>query len=536
MLVTRFWFLLLSTVASVAIAFAMLVRGAYEADRAKDAETLLAGDRRQIEEYLRTDARVRIDTLRELSTSADFTRLMNQARERSNDSGLRELSGRIQQKLSELNNRLEDSSRSHMLIAVDPRGYVVGRDGFNASQGIGDYIGAHPVVAAALNGYLRDDTWALQGSLYRVAAVPVIHQGRYVGALVGGRTVDDVFVTRISDALAGATVGFFSAGRMDAAHDGIAERGRPAVRAVLLSETLPRLSTDSTTREWNSRGYTNVLQVDSGHGVAVFAKIPGMVGLSGGGFVVARPKPVLPSDFLLHPPADLAKSIKWGTVIGLGVLSFLLAMLWIFIEHDSTNASLRKMLGLLASRKIERLDPLKLRASARRMALAINEAFEAAMKAELTRAGAAPRKSVEDLDKLLGPEGLEDPEAASMIAFPPPAPGQASPPRPSGNGAPPPRPSAVSATDLLGDLAVSKGAAVFASAAEEQAHWREVFEAFVNERKKNNEPLDDVTFERLAATLERNKKALVDKTQCRAVRFAVQSKQGKAALRATPIK
>jgi hypothetical protein len=211
-------------------------------------------------------------------------------------------------------------------------------------------------------------------------------------------------------------------------------------------------------------------------------------------------------------------------------------MLWIFIEHDSTNASLRKMLGLLASRKIERLDPLKLRASARRMALAINEAFEAAMKAELTRAGAAPRKSVEDLDKLLGPEGLEDPETASMIAFPPPAPGQAPPPRPSGNGAPPPRPSAVSATDLLGDLAGAKGVAVFASAAEEQAHWREVFEAFVNERKKNNEPVDDVTFERLAATLERNKKALVDKTQCRAVRFAVQSKQGKAALRATPIK
>lgn len=537
MLLSRFWYLLLATIASVSIAFAMLVRGAYEHDRAKDAETLLAGDRRQIEEYLRTDARVRIDTLRELSTSADFTRLMNTARERPNDSTLRDLAQRIQSQLSTLNNRLEDNSRAHILIAIDPRGIVVGRDGFNAGQGIGDYLGAHPVVAAALQGYLRDDAWALQGSVYRLAAVPVIHQGRYVGALVGGRTVDDVFVTRISDALAGATVGFFSAGHMDAAHDGTAERGRAAVRGVLLSEMLPRLASDTTTREWNTRGYTNVLQVDGGHGVAVFAKVPGMVGLAGGGFVVARPKPVLPSDFLLHPPGDLTKSIKWGTVIGFGVLAFVLAMLWLFLEHDGPNAQLRKMLELLAGRKIERLDPLKLRASARRMALAINEAFESAMKAELTRAGAAPRRSVEDIDKLLGPDSLGDPDAANQIAFPPPAAGgpPSPPPRPGAPPGPPPRGNVVSANDLLGDHG-PKSAALFANAAEEQAHWREVFTQFLAERKKNNEAVEGVTFESLAATLESNKKAIVEKTQARAVRFAVHSKDAKAALRATPIK
>jgi hypothetical protein len=277
--------------------------------------------------------------------------------------------------------------------------------------------------------------------------------------------------------------------------------------------------------------------VDNGHGVAVFAKVPGMVGLAGGGFVVARPKPFLPSDFLLHPLGDLIKSIKWGAVIGFGVLSFVLAMLWLWLEHDGPNSQLRKMLGLLASRKVERLDPLKLRASARRMALAINEAFEAAMKAELTRAGAAPRRSVEDIDKLLGPDSMGDPELANQIAFPPPAPGQPPPPpRPAGGPpGPPPRPGVVSSLDFVGD-GPSKAHAIFANANEEQAHWREVFDAFVAERKKNNESLDGVTFEKLSATLERNKSALIEKTQCRSVRFAVHSKDGKAALRATPIK
>ncbi|MDP3277459.1 MAG: MXAN_5187 C-terminal domain-containing protein [Deltaproteobacteria bacterium] len=535
MLLTRFWFLLLSAVAVVAISFGMLVRGAYQADRGKDAETLLAGDRRQIEEYLRTDARVRLDTLRELSTSADFARLMNQARERTSDATLRDVATRIQQQLTTLNNRLEEPTRSHVLIAVDPRGMVVGRDGFNASQGIGDYLGGLPLVSAALNGYLRDDAWALQGSLYRMAAVPVIYQGRYVGALLGGRTVDDVFVTRISDALAGATVGFFSAGHMEAAHDGVAERGRPAVRGVTLGEMLPNLGRDDASRPFNTRGYTDVMSVDNGQGAAVFGKIPGMVGLAGGGFVVARPKPVLPSDFLLHPPGDLAKSIKWGPLIGFGVSSFVLAMLWLFIEHDNSQRKLKRMLTDLATRKIERLDPLKLPGAAKQLALAINEAFESAMKAELARTASAPKRAVaEDIDSLLGSGG------GSGMGM---APGMSPPPRPGG---PPPRPGSapvmatgssmfVSAADLVGGDA-SKSYSLFTSPVEEQAHWREIYSAFIAERKKNGENIDGLTFEKLSGTLERNKKVLVDKTQCRSVRFVVHTKDGKAALRATPIR
>ena len=49
MLLSRFWYLLLATVAVVAVAFGMLVRGAYETDRGKAAATPPVGARRLIQ-------------------------------------------------------------------------------------------------------------------------------------------------------------------------------------------------------------------------------------------------------------------------------------------------------------------------------------------------------------------------------------------------------------------------------------------------------------------------------------------------------
>jgi hypothetical protein len=71
---------------------------------------------------------------------------------------------------------------------------------------------------------------------------------------------------------------------------------------------------------------------------------------------------------------------------------------------------------------------------------------------------------------------------------------------------------------------------------EEERHFQEVFRDFIATREKCGEPADGLTFDKFKAKLLKNKEQLVAKYQCRTVRFQVYVKDGKAALKATPIK
>lgn len=71
---------------------------------------------------------------------------------------------------------------------------------------------------------------------------------------------------------------------------------------------------------------------------------------------------------------------------------------------------------------------------------------------------------------------------------------------------------------------------------EEERHFQDVFRDFVATREKCREPADGLTFDKFKAKLLKNKEQLVAKYQCRTVRFQVYVKDGKAALKATPVK
>lgn len=71
---------------------------------------------------------------------------------------------------------------------------------------------------------------------------------------------------------------------------------------------------------------------------------------------------------------------------------------------------------------------------------------------------------------------------------------------------------------------------------EEERHFQEVFRDFVSTREKCREPADGLTFDKFKMKLLKNKEQLVAKYQCRTVRFQVYVKDGKAALKATPVK
>jgi len=70
----------------------------------------------------------------------------------------------------------------------------------------------------------------------------------------------------------------------------------------------------------------------------------------------------------------------------------------------------------------------------------------------------------------------------------------------------------------------------------EEAHFQEVYREFVETREQCGEGADGLTYDKFAAKLRKNKEQLVQKYGCKTVRFQVYVKEGKAALKATPVK
>ena len=70
----------------------------------------------------------------------------------------------------------------------------------------------------------------------------------------------------------------------------------------------------------------------------------------------------------------------------------------------------------------------------------------------------------------------------------------------------------------------------------EEAYFRQVYEDFIELKRKCGEPTDSLTFDKFLVKLTQNRDALITKYNCRAVRFQVYVKDGKAALKATPVK
>jgi hypothetical protein len=70
----------------------------------------------------------------------------------------------------------------------------------------------------------------------------------------------------------------------------------------------------------------------------------------------------------------------------------------------------------------------------------------------------------------------------------------------------------------------------------EEAHVREVFSEYLAARRQCNEATAGLTLEKFRAKLDANREQLVAKYGCRTARFSVYIKEGKAAIKATPIR
>jgi hypothetical protein len=132
---------------------------------------------------------------------------------------------------------------------------------------------------------------------------------------------------------------------------------------------------------------------------------------------------------------------------------------------------------------------------------------------------------------------------------PPPAgskPGPRPPPPLSGSAPavrppPPPAPLAPSDEDDDATMVGAVPAEVMAQATgehrvDDNTEWLSVYDDFVRTKKQCGEPTDGLTFEKFAHTLKKNRDQLIARHGCKRVKFSVYVKEGRASLKATPVK
>ena len=178
-------------------------------------------------------------------------------------------------------------------------------------------------------------------------------------------------------------------------------------------------------------------------------------------------------------------------------------------------------------------------------------------KAEPTAAKAAPPKPARNEDDFGGIfESQPPPSAAKTMPPPPPAPASVPNPfLPDDADAFNPDATVVAqvpealvratrASTATGSSAVAMrpGGVALAvplpppPASPEENHFQAVFREFVSTREKCGEPADGLTYDKFVTKLKKNKEQLVAKYNCKSVRFQVYVKDGKAALKATPVR
>ena len=75
-----------------------------------------------------------------------------------------------------------------------------------------------------------------------------------------------------------------------------------------------------------------------------------------------------------------------------------------------------------------------------------------------------------------------------------------------------------------------------ASADTEESEWRLIYEEFLRTKAQCGETTDGLTFQKFQGTLRKNRDALMERHSCKRVKFSVYVKEGRAALKASPVK
>jgi hypothetical protein len=477
---------------------------------------------------------------------------------------------------------------------VGQTGYdaVAGNDEFE--------LGGYPAVNDALHGWLRDDVWVLGSKMYVVVARPVEYDAtqRPAGAVVGLKEVSGKFAQDLANRTR-ASVAFYASGQRFAAGaaEGFESEKLDAVGNDLKTFDSKAYHDGRTEARMLSADLGAMYARLPGDAWALgggFAVLRGKTPLGGPfGFLSnADDKDKANEPWLLLVAVVLVSA---AIGVGLTLLEHSLPLRQLVTQSDRFRAGAMDRLHVADFRGAYRLASQGINEGIERAiekaggvtrkpadlesilgptpAQPAMSAFSFPTSEDSTQSAMAPQ-----LPAALPPVHAAPAPAATPMhqaqpaplaaspAVPPPTPppvpgaGRLAPhPPPSvpksplvagqggagagGRAAPPPLPVVRSSSpgdDDESTTVASVPAEVMAQATpavpDENAEWLVVYHDFIRIKRQCGEPTDGLTFEKFSQTLRKNRDVLVDRHGCKRVRFSVYVKEGRASLKATPLK
>ncbi len=594
MVLSRIWYVVCAIAAALAFYAVSLAVGQFNRTLEEAMKENLKSDTQVIGWALQLDSRRHLDAFLLGSSDDGVRKALKAAAAKDGFAGAKV---EAKKALARVNERLPEDVRFDAAFVVDREGRVLGNVGFGQAESSPDFeLGGYPAVFDALRGFLRDDTWLIAGHVYRVSARPVEDDlGQPpLGAVVGLVEVNDRFAQELAKKTR-ASIVFLQGDRKIGQASSDEELTSGVFEAAAADGQ--KLAADDY-KEGQRTEFRPLLANKTEAAGAMFVRFPGEAGTLGASYGVLRRQATHggPMDFITTATeTDKARVKRWLiALLALGLA--LIGIALTFLEHGRPLAELRRQSAKLRQGKQDSFQLPRLASDYRAVGGDVNGAIERIVEG---RGGVVAKKPA-DLQSILGPGPAQGSMSAfsfpgsqghvgaptsspGTVPQPPPNPPSGTgnaPPAPKGGfapppprGAPPPKggvapklappapklvpPSSLhldddddpddqatrvgaapeqvlaAAAQIRNDAAASGGGVHDAATLEE---WRTVFEDFLATKKTCGEGVDGLTFEKFQTTLRKNRDALLQRHGTKRVKFSVYVKEGKAALKATPLK
>lgn len=596
MILSRIWYVILGLLLAAAYYVVSLAVGQYNRRNEVAMSETLKADSQVVSWAMQVDARRRLDAL--LLAAADPAVAKSLRAVNGKETVAPTSRDEAVKALRAFNEKLPAEYRNDALFATDRDGRVVAQFGYDAANGSPEFeLGGYAAVFDALHGFLRDDTWVWGGRIARIVTRPVEDEvGQApLGAVVGLRWVDNGFAKDIGKRTR-TNIAFFSLGQV-VARAATAE-GVEDNTLEILGADLGNVVDDKGFKE-TGRTDVRPLG-DGSKGGALFVRLPGEGWDIGTGFAVVEPKVSIATAMGFidgaddHDKANVKLWVVALLVLGAGGIGVLFS----FLEHSRPLAEMTRQAARLKKGEIDAFSLPAFRGGYRPIAADINEGIHrvvekgggtgrkpADLESILGPVPAQPSMSAFSFPMADASSSAAVPNVPSAPGLPPPAPSAPRPGVPSAaasaarpapparpNGPPPPlNPRPAAPTPAPAGLApVVGGVGAFGSGsvavpsfdnggpeeeeertkvgqppadllaasggAADSAEWQQVYQDFVRTKRECSEPTDGLTYEKFEQTLKKNRDALIQRHGCKRVKFSVYVKEGRASLKATPVR